>query len=94
LEVNIALVADFLRPGQSGTLQGELLAFLGEDSRFQAGPLPKGFERQRWPKYLVALFRTRQGDYGLITRYAEFAVVELAGQVGVAPVPPGAKVSQ
>lgn len=77
LEVNIAIP-------QGDYLQNELLAFVTEGNRFETGPLPKGFEKA--DKYLVALFRTKKGDYGLIARYETFAVIELNGVFGVAPV--------
>ncbi len=67
-------------------VQRELLAFLSKGNRFQTGPLPKSFDRDRPMKLLVGLFRTKKGDYGLITRYSKLTVVELNGRVGVAPV--------
>jgi hypothetical protein len=86
LEVSIAIA---LGPGKPG-LQGELLGFMADGNRFQTGPLPEGFGKERPLKYLVALVRTRKGEYGLITRYREFTVLELNGRVGVAPVASGA----
>jgi hypothetical protein len=82
LEVHIAIALGPREPG----LQGELLGFMADGNRFQTGPLPEGFDKQRPMKYLVALVRTKKGDYGLITRYREFTVLELKGRVGVAPV--------
>lgn len=80
LEVNIAIALDPRFP----TLQDELWRFMTEGNRFLTGPLPDGFAKSP-RKHLVAVFRTKMGDYGLITLYREFAVIELKGLVGVAP---------
>lgn len=83
LEVNIAIAAGH------PTLQDELLAFMTAGNRFETGRLPDRFDKERPRKYVTALFRTRKGEYGLITRYREIAVVEWKGMVGVAPVVAG-----
>jgi hypothetical protein len=83
LEVNIAVAAD----PRSPSLQDELLRFLTKGNRFDTGGLPDDFDKTRRPrKHLVGLVRTKQGQYGLITLYREFAVIELNGMVGIAPV--------
>jgi hypothetical protein len=69
------------------SLKDELLAFMTEGNRFETGPLPKGFDKSRPMKLVVALFRTKKGDYGLITRFSKLTVIELNGYVGVAPSP-------
>jgi hypothetical protein len=84
LEVNIAV-------RETDHLADELLAFMTEGNRFQVGPLPESFDKKRPTKYLVALLRTKDGDYGLITRYRDLAVIELKGYVGVALVASGDK---
>jgi hypothetical protein len=81
LEVNIAVAAS---PG-SPSLQDELLRFMTEGNRFLTGRLPATFDKSP-RKHLVAIVRTKTGDYGLITLYRDFAVIELKGLVGVAPV--------
>jgi hypothetical protein len=78
LEVNIHVP-------QGDYLRNALLGFLAEGNRFQTGPLSKGFEDDRPPEYVIALFRTKKGSYGLITRYRDFTVVELNRRVGVVP---------
>jgi hypothetical protein len=84
LEVRMAVA---LGPGEPG-LQGELFSFMAQGNRFEAGNLPDQFDNDDRPlKLLVALFRTKKGDYGLITRYRKFTIVELKSMVGVAPVP-------
>lgn len=80
LEVRISIAGG----PQDRTAQDELLAFMSEGNRFDTGRLPEGFEQFR--KYVVGLIRTKKGDYGLITRYSTFAVIELNGVVGVAHV--------
>src|SRR5262249_40212840 len=85
LEINIAVA---FGPGIP-TLEDELLAFMSKDNRFETGRFPADFEKDRPPKCVVGLFRTKKGEYGLITRYAGFAVIELNGLVGVAPVKDG-----
>jgi hypothetical protein len=83
LEVHIAIALDSRDPDRG--LRDELLGFMVEGNCFKTDRLPDSFDKDRPLKYLVALFRTKKGDYGLITRYKDFAVVELNGRVGVAP---------
>jgi hypothetical protein len=86
LEVKMAVALGLGEPG----LEGELFSFFTQGNRFEAGNLPDQFDEDGRPlKLLVALFRTKKGDYGLITRYSKYAIVELKGVVGVAPVPAG-----
>lgn len=80
LEVHIAIAMDPKSPG----LADELLRFMKDGNEFETGPLPDRFIKHP-QKQLVALFRTRQGTYGLITLYRDLAVIELQGRIGVAP---------
>jgi hypothetical protein len=93
LEVAISIVAD-LGDSKYPTLEDELLAYMGQDNSFLTGPLPEQRGGQPPPKYLSALFRTKTGEYGLITRYADFCVIELRGMLGAARLAPGAKASK
>jgi hypothetical protein len=74
LEVNVAIAVD----PRSPSLQEELLRFMTEGNRFETGRLPNSFDKST-RKHLVAIFRTKKGDYGLITLYRELAVIELNG---------------
>jgi hypothetical protein len=82
LEVNIAIPQDPRCPG----LRDEVLGVLSEGNRFETGRLPDQFGKGPAVKYLVALFRTKKGDYGLVTRYRDIGVIEFKGTVGVVPV--------
>lgn len=79
LELNIAV-----RDPSSATLQKHVLSFLFAGNRFQTGLLPKAFVDNSH-KRVVGLFRTKKGDYGLITVFRDITVVELKGRIGVAP---------
>lgn len=84
LEMRIAIAVGPHDPG----VQGEVLAFMTDGNRFETGRLADDFEKEIREKYLTALFRTKSGDYGLITRYKNLAMVELNGLIGVAPISP------
>jgi hypothetical protein len=76
LEVNIAMAAGPGHPAPSELL----LRFMTDGSRFELDHIPPGYHQKR----LVALLRTKAGDYGLLTLYPNFVVLELNGKVGVA----------
>jgi hypothetical protein len=87
LEVNIA-VAQFSDPMRT-SLDEELQRFLSGDGRFHTGRLPDGGDGDRGTKTAVLLIRTKAGEYGLVTFYFGFVVVEMKRQVGVVLDDPG-----
>lgn len=80
LEVNIAIAVG---PGIP-TLQDQLLAFMAKGNRFTTEPLTKELLKTL-RKHLVGVIRTKKGEYGLITKYSRFTVLELNGYIGVVP---------
>lgn len=84
LEMNGAIALFFGPGGVRSSLDDELDRFLSRGGRFHTGRrLPDGFEDDRPPKHKVLLFRTTKGEYGLLTFYSGFVVVELNRRVGV-----------
>jgi hypothetical protein len=77
LEVKLAVPGDEY-------LRSHLFSFMAEGNRFHTGRLPEDFGKHHPPKFIVALLRTKDGHYGLITHYGEYAVIELNGLIGLA----------